>query len=60
MKIFSLMFLVLMLAVGVSCSRDEGVMEREEDTVERMGEDFEDGVDEAGDNIEDAAEELDD
>ena len=61
MKVLFPFLVFSLLIVGVGCSRENDVIEREEEApIERMGDNLEDGAEEAGDNIEDAGEELDD
>jgi hypothetical protein len=61
MKFILSILMLSLLGLSVSCNRDnDGAMERQEDRMERTGDNLEDGLEDAGDNIEDGAEELDD
>ncbi len=61
MKFLIAVLMLSLLGLNVSCNRDnDGAMERQEDRMERAGDNLEDGVEDVGDNIEDGAEELDD
>ncbi len=60
MKILFGVLMISLLSLGISCSRDndDGVMERQEDGMERTGDRIDEGLDDAGRSIEDGTEEL--